>query len=165
MWNTNIIIYAFIGGTLPAILWLLFWLEEDKKKPEPKGRIIETFIAGMVCVLLVIPLEQVVKNTFSGSMNTSFFLWALIEELFKFGAVYLFALSKIDMDEPIDAMVYMITGALGFVALENALFIVNPLSQGNIVESIITGNLRFMGASLLHVVSSATIGLILTKKR
>ena len=52
----------------------------------------------------------------------------------------------------------MITAALGFVALENTLFIFGPLAGKDVVQSFITGNLRFMGASLLHVVSSGLIG-------
>ena len=66
-----------------------------------------------------------------------------------------------EMDEPIDSVIYMLTAALGFVALENAFFLISPLSQGNFIESIITGNLRFMGASLLHIISSTTIGIFI----
>ena len=63
------------------------------------------------------------------------------------------------MDEPIDPMIYLITTALGFAALENTLFLINSLSNGGFVESIITGNMRFIGATLLHTISSGTIGL------
>ena len=53
----------------------------------------------------------------------------------------------------------MITAALGFAALENTFFILGPLLDGNLFEGLITGNLRFIGASLLHTVSSAVIGV------
>ena len=55
----------------------------------------------------------------------------------------------------------MITIALGFSALENALFLLNPLADGSIIDSILTGNLRFLGAMLLHTLSSAAIGLMI----
>jgi RsiW-degrading membrane proteinase PrsW (M82 family) len=55
-------------------------------------------------------------------------------------------------------MVYCIVVALGFAAIENTLFILDPLSGGEIARGIVTGNMRFMGATLLHIVSSATIG-------
>jgi RsiW-degrading membrane proteinase PrsW (M82 family) len=61
-------------------------------------------------------------------------------------------------DEPIDAMIYFITVALGFAAFESALFILDPLSKGAVIQSIISGNFRFMGAELIHVASSAFIG-------
>ena len=65
------------------------------------------------------------------------------------------------MDEPIDAVIYMITAALGFSALENALFLFNLLDNGLFTQSIITGNSRFLGATLLHVATSAVIGVFI----
>jgi RsiW-degrading membrane proteinase PrsW (M82 family) len=87
------------------------------------------------------------------------FAWAAIEEVFKFGAAYLAALRWSVFDEPLDAVIYMVTAALGFAALENTLFILNPLESGNILQTIMTGNLRFIGATLLHTLSSATVGV------
>jgi RsiW-degrading membrane proteinase PrsW (M82 family) len=62
-------------------------------------------------------------------------------------------------DEPIDPVIYMVTTALGFSALENMFFLTNTLIQDGITISIITMNLRFTGATLLHVISSAAIGI------
>ena len=55
----------------------------------------------------------------------------------------------------------MITAALGFSAFENALFLFNPLVNGAIADSIITGSQRFVGASLLHVLCSAVMGIFM----
>jgi RsiW-degrading membrane proteinase PrsW (M82 family) len=52
----------------------------------------------------------------------------------------------------------MITIALGFSALENALFIWNPLIAGDYAGSFLTSNFRFLGATLLHVLASGTVG-------
>ena len=91
----------------------------------------------------------------------SFLLWAILEEVFKFFAAYLSALRSKDNNEPVDALVYMITAALGFAALENALFIWHPLVDDNIALAFDTGMLRFFGASLLHVLSSGAVGMFL----
>ena len=53
----------------------------------------------------------------------------------------------------------MITIALGFSAIENALFIFNPLQDGYYTNSILTGNFRFLGATLLHILASGTVGV------
>lgn len=90
-----------------------------------------------------------------------FFFLALIEEVMKFSAAYIVAFRSKAFDEPIDAVIYMVTAALGFSAIENALFLFNPLSSGNVLDTIITGNLRFVGASILHVMASAVVGLTL----
>jgi len=155
------VIYALLGGILPALVWLFFWLREDRRHPEPKGLIGKTFFFGMVAVILVLPFQKGVDSIFPGSIIPAIFLWAVFEELFKFAAGYFGGLHTVEDNEPIDPIIYMITAALGFVALENTLFILGPLIGQDVVGGIVTGNLRFIGASLLHVVSSGCIGTAL----
>ena len=163
---TPVLFIAFLGGVLPALLWLSFWLLEDRCEPEPKRYIFFCFVAGMVAVALVLPVEQFAQ-TFAlawGYAPTGplvLFLWALSEEVFKFGAAYIVALRSKVFDEPLDAVIYLVTAALGFSAAENMLFLLKPLSDGNVLQTIITGDLRFIGAMLLHTLASATIGLML----
>ncbi len=157
--NLGAVGYALLGGVLPALVWLLFWLREDKKHPEPKNLILKTFLLGMLSVALVLPFQKGVENLFPGITFTTLFLWALLEEVFKFGAGYFGGLHTNEDNEPIDPIIYLITASLGFVALENTLFILGPLLGNNAVETVITGNLRFIGASLLHVASSGFVGV------
>lgn len=161
MIDKSTIAYALLGGILPALLWLTFWLRQDKKRPEPKGRLAETFLAGMIAVPLVVPFQHIVYSYYPVLGFMPFLIWAIIEELFKFIAVYFTALRSKDDDEPLDPLVYMITGALGFAALENALFIYRPLIEDNIAIALATGGLRFVGASLLHVMASGAVGIFL----
>jgi RsiW-degrading membrane proteinase PrsW (M82 family) len=58
-------------------------------------------------------------------------------------------------------MIYLITAAVGFAALETALFLIEPLSKNEFFHTIITGNLRFVGTAPLHIISSAIIGISL----
>ena len=154
-----ILFIAALGGVLPALLWLTFWLMEDRCEPEPKRYLLLTFIAGGAVVFAALWIEQQTMRYFTGT--TLLFLWAVTEEVLKFGAAYLVALRLRIFDEPIDAVVYMVTVALGFSGFENMLFLLTPLQNGDILHTIITGDLRFIGASLLHVLSSATIGIAL----
>ena len=155
------IIYAFLGGVLPALVWLTFWLREDRKKPEPKNRLFFTFILGMLAVLFAVLFQKGVAMIIPGMGLLTIFLWALIEEFVKFIAGYFGGIHTADDNEPIDPIIYMITAALGFAAAENFLFILGPLIGDDIPRSIITGNLRFIGASLLHVVASGIVGVSL----
>jgi RsiW-degrading membrane proteinase PrsW (M82 family) len=148
---------AFLGGILPAFFWLWFWLREDRKHPEPRHLLVACFILGMLGVAVAIPLEKITENFIPFSLGV-FIVWALIEELLKYGAAYIGGMHTQAEDEPIDAMVYLLTAALGFAAAENMLFLLNPLIAGNVFVGLITGNIRFMGTSLLHVVSSSIIG-------
>src|SRR3989344_3493073 len=160
--NLDAIAYALLGGVLPALVWLLFWLREDRKHPEPRNLIRKTFLLGMLGVFLVLPFQKGVEMLFPSLMALSLFLWALLEEIFKFGAGYFGGLHSIEDNEPIDPMIYMITAALGFVAMENTLFIFGPLVNNDAAQSFITGNMRFIGASLLHVVTSGMVGASLS---
>ncbi len=153
----NQLFFSLLGGVIPAIVWLLFWLREDKRRPEPRGLLMFTFVCGMLTVPLVIPLQM--WTDFAGTSLTKFLLWATIEELLKLTVAYCAVLWRKEDNEPIDPLIYMMTVALGFAAVENTLFIMQPLLGNNVTEGLITGNIRFVGASLLHTVSSATIGI------
>ena len=154
---------AFLGGMLPAFVWLAFWLLEDRCEPEPKRLIFFTFLAGMASTVVALILEASVKSVLASPGETTVAIYAapVIEELVKFGAAYIVALRVSAFDEPLDAVVYMATAALGFSALENALFLVSPVVQQTAAQSIVIGDLRFMGASLLHLLTSTTVGLAL----
>ncbi len=58
-------------------------------------------------------------------------------------------------------MIYMITAALGFAAVENTLFLFGVLDAGNVISGITTGDLRFIGATLLHVTASGLVGFMI----
>jgi RsiW-degrading membrane proteinase PrsW (M82 family) len=149
---------ALLGGIVPSLLWLAFWLFEDRCEPEPKRYIFYTFVVGGLAVAPVLLLEQYAASVLVGPLLL--LAWAFTEELFKFGAAYLTSLRSYVFDEPLDAVVYMVTAALGFAAAENAMFLLGSLQQGAL-HGIITGDLRFVGATLLHTLSSATIGIAL----
>lgn len=150
--------YAFIGGLLPAIIWLYFLLKEDAQHAEPKAMIALTFVAGMLAVPLAIPIEQWVKVSFGDNHLTILALWALIEEFLKYAMALLFILWRPVVDEAPDYVIYLLTVALGFAAAENMLFLLTPLSQGDIASTIFLSDIRFMGSTLLHVFASAAIG-------
>ena len=148
---------ALLAGIIPALFWMWFWLREDKCKPEPKILIIASFIAGMLIVPLVLPLQEYAMQHFVGT--NLILAWVIIEEVLKYAAALMIVLWNKAVDEPIDTIIYMIIIALGFSALENALFIFNPLQHGQYLDSFMTGNFRFLGATLLHVLASGTVGV------
>ncbi len=153
------ILAAIAGGLFPALAWLWFWSREDSH-PEPKRLIALAFIAGMLTVMIVIPMQKFVAG-FILTQTALYTAWSVIEEVMKYAAARAAVLWRHEDDEPIDPIIYMIAVALGFAALENTLFLMSPLSGSTPLETIMTGNLRFVGATLLHVVSSAAVGLAL----
>ncbi len=155
--DSTLFAIAFLAGLIPALFWLWFWLREDTARPEPRALIASAFIAGMLIVALVLPLQKFAMERFTG--DNLIFVWVIIEEVLKYAAALIVVLWNKAVDEPIDAIIYMISIALGFAAFENALFIFNPLQDGDYVSSILTGNFRFLGSTLLHVLASGTVGV------
>lgn len=151
---------AAAGGILPALAWVWFWRREDSVHPEPRRLIALAFLAGMVAVGVVIPLEKSVAP-FIASQTLLFSVWSVMEELIKYLMARLTVLHRWEDDEPIDSVIYMVTVALGFAAAENTLFLLSPLAGDTVAQAILTGDLRFVGATLLHVLSSAVIGVAL----
>ena len=165
---STVVFIAILGGVLPALLWLAFWLMEDRCQPEPKRYLLLCFVAGAASVYVALQLQRFACSyLLSGASCPQqpplmiLFAWAAIEEVVKFAAAYLAALRLRIFDEPLDAVIYLVTAALGFSAFENVLFLLAPLQNGDVFVSIITGDLRFIGASLLHTLSSATVGIAL----
>ena len=167
------ILAAAAGGIMPALAWLWFWRREDSKHPEPRRFIALAFLAGMVTVALVIPIQKAVAPylsetsalafiaPFFAGTTAVFVIWSIIEEVMKFFAARVTVLNRRENDEPIDPVIYMVTVALGFAAAENILFLLSPLAGDTVMQTIMTGNLRFIGATLLPFLSSAVIGVAL----
>lgn len=152
--------YAFLGGLLPSFIWLYFLLKEDSRCPEPRTIIAIAFIAGMAAVPLAIPFEHYAKVLLGNDFSV-LTAWAIVEETLKYIMAAAFILWRPAVDEAPDYVIYMITVALGFAAAENMLFLIAPLSDGQIASSIFTGDIRFIGSTLLHVLASAAIGFML----
>lgn len=156
---------------LPPLLWLLFYLREDTH-PEPKRLILLTFLGGIGSAFLAIVAEVSVfgaegARTSLGTQShlqifLSFAVIGYIEEYAKYLPVKFLILKRADFNEPIDAMIYMMTSALGFAAIENALFIF-PLFHQNFFLGLELTTDRFLGANLLHALSSGIVGFFLAR--
>ncbi len=158
---------------LPPLLWLMFYLREDRH-PEPKLLLLLTFIGGMASVVIAIVGEcAFAQLAMQGSCREGidyigqnaivlFLAIAFIEEYAKYLVVKFLILRRADFDEPVDAMIYLITAALGFAAVENVLFIF-PLFHGNLFLGLEMTTNRFLGANLLHALSSAIVGFFLAR--
>jgi len=152
--------YAFLGGVLPVWLWLHFLLKEDSRCPEPRSMIVVAFVAGMLAVPASLPLETWFAAFLPAGLPI-IIAWSAVEETMKYLLAALLVLWRRAVNESVDLVIYMITVALGFAALENALFLLAPFAEGRILDGLVTNNLRFVGSTLLHVLASSMIGFAL----
>jgi protease PrsW len=158
----NAYILSFIIGFVPCLLWVWFWLKEDRDHVEPRRLILASFLVGAISVAFVIPTQAWIAPYLKGfGMIALFSGWSAIEELFKFLAAELTVLRHPKVTRALDPVILMIVVALGFAAVENFLFLLGPLKNGIGIESLVTANFRFIGATLVHIFSSAIIGIFI----
>ncbi|OGY56494.1 MAG: hypothetical protein A2119_00170 [Candidatus Colwellbacteria bacterium GWA2_46_10] len=146
---------SIILGLIAPFFWLGFFLMEDREHPEPKFMIFLIFIAGAFSALLSLSPEIYLTAEFpqTGLAHQSSLLvpFAFIEEFAKFTVVYLIIKYSKYFDEKVDAMIYMITAALGFAAIENIFNLFNVLEFHEVLQATVV---RGIGATLLHAVAS-----------
>ena len=131
--------------------------------------IIRIFIWGMLIAFPAILVENLaiegLRSISLPSLTTTFILYfigvAATEEILKFLVVYFRVIKRTNqLDEPVDAMIYMIVAALGFAAIEN-IFLLTPLFNSDFTSTLGIAFSRFVGATLLHALASAIIGYYL----
>jgi RsiW-degrading membrane proteinase PrsW (M82 family) len=111
----------------PGLIWLWFFYRQDRR-PEPSHLIGKTFLWGTIFVLPAAAVESLYGKLISQPPNlVVLFLISvlgvgLVEEAAKLGALWAGAGRRAEFDEPVDGIIYAITAALGFAALENMLY-------------------------------------------
>jgi len=157
---------VFLGFFLSSA-WLVFFLLEDKEKPEPKTAITKTFVLGIISALAAAGFEKLfplaapflkIAEYSAVSIGANSF----IEEFVKFLVVFVFISRSRYFDEPVDRMVYMITAALGFAVAENFFFLMNASTTEEIIGLSV---LRFIGATLMHALASGLLGYLWARKK
>jgi len=174
-------LYALFG-IIPSIVWLLFYLRKDSH-PESNKMVLKIFFYGMIAALPAILVEMgtlrvINETTFFDSFGRGaivflniFIAVALVEEFLKYLVVRGKVMGNLELDEPIDIMLYMIIAALGFAASENILVLFSLGPQFLFGETLSISVFRFLGATFLHALCSGALGYFLalsfleTKKR
>jgi RsiW-degrading membrane proteinase PrsW (M82 family) len=159
-----ILFAVIILGLSPGFAWLMFYLSEDTHS-EPKRLILFTFAAGIAFAFFTVAVEQLFNGTAAGLQIPEFSVISLlclaaIEELMKFAAAD-FAVGKSPLlQDPVDVMIYMVVAALGFATLENIGALTNAITSGTLAwgSALQTISFRFVGATLLHSLTSAVVG-------
>jgi len=159
---------CIVFGVLPSFIWLTYYLRKDVH-PESNRMILKIFFYGMLAAFPAILLEMGFSNglirfnvpPFLISILCAFIGVALVEEGLKYLIVKEKVLKHSEFDEPVDTMLYMIIAALGFAALENILIMFSLGPDFLFRDIFVTSSFRFLGATFLHTLCSATIGFFL----
>ena len=163
-----IFLIASILGIVPIAVWLMFFLWQDIKKPEPLRWLFILFGVGIIITPIVWYGEGLLMKFLGLDLNDDLSLFsliivytgiAIIEELAKLFSARLALKKDKYFDEAIDAMIYLIVLALGFGLVENILAAGQEINTGNLLLPVLQiMSLRFIGANLLHALCSGLIG-------
>lgn len=117
-------------ASAPVLIILTYFYYRDKYEKEPLRLLIEGLVAGGVIVLPVIYFEQMIQQFGTGMQShisqgayTAFLVAALVEETFKFFAVYVLIWKNPNFNEEFDGIVYSVFVSLGFALIENISYV------------------------------------------
>lgn len=153
---------SLLIGLLPGFTWLLFYLYEEGK-PEPVFTVLRVFLAGAVAAFAGLAVQLLIRGTVAGddvgvAGSGNAYVFAAVEEAAKFVAAFLAVRYSRALDDPTDAIFYPVVAALGFASVENISVAHVLVSGGSIGGAFEVVTLRFVGATLVHSVASATAG-------
>ena len=155
--------FGIILGLLPGFAWLTFYLREDCH-PEPRRIIALTFVNGAAFAFFALVAQVFLDDFFSANNIARLSVVALlafsaVEEFLKFFAAYAAVHKNPVFDEPIDAMIYAIVASLGFATVENIGVVVGSPGESLFLANIFhVVTFRFIGATLLHTLTSGIMG-------
>jgi RsiW-degrading membrane proteinase PrsW (M82 family) len=155
------LLYALLGGMVPTFLWLWFWWSEESDGDAKPFLLILSYLGGLLGIFIILPMKPFFE-ALTVSPQAIGIMYATLEEVVKIVIVALIAFHHKTINDASDYTIYLVTGALGFSALENTLYLIDPIvSKVDLGTIIITGNLRFFGATVLHTISTALAGIII----
>lgn len=118
---------------LPAIVLVIWIYRQDRVEKEPKGLLRKVFLWGALSVIPAVILEMLLEevllvfvdaDTLSYLALENFIGIALVEEYCKMKAAKKAAWRHPAFNYRFDAIVYCVTSALGFAAIENVFYCV-----------------------------------------
>ena len=121
--------YLLVLGFAPALFWLWYFYIKDRYAPEPRAWILRIFLLGMLSTIPIALVEGLLGALFPSDFVLAVVVAPVVEEIGKFLVVYWFVFRRPVFDEPIDGIVYAVTAALGFAALENFVYLVAAYSE------------------------------------
>lgn len=118
-------ILLLLIAAAPVFIILAYIYYRDKYEKEPIKLLLEGLLAGGVIVLPIIFFERIIQNYSAGFNHmgqaawTAFMVAALVEEAFKYFAVYVLIWKNPNFNEKFDGIVYAVFVSLGFALVEN----------------------------------------------
>lgn len=153
---------------VPALLWLAFFYQQDRREPEPKRVVMRVFLlGGLLASGAGLPLSQGLFRVDHWSQGHPWLrLAALIllvgasQEFLKYAAVRYTVFPTPEFNDRLDGIIYGVAAGLGYATALNLEFV---LSKQGVI--LFVGSLRVVDTALLHAALGAVSGYFLAGAR
>ncbi len=153
--------YLLVLGFAPALFWLWYFYVKDRYAPEPRVWILRIFLLGMLSTIPIALVEGLLGALFPSDFLLAVVVAPVVEEVGKFLVVYWSVFRRPVFDEPIDGIVYAVTAALGFAALENFVYLFAAYSETLVLPlelSLLRAVLSVPGHALMSAMWGYALG-------
>ncbi len=128
----SLLAVGLLLALIPAIIWLVFFYQQDRLEAEPKGYVLAVFaLGGLLAQAVGIPL---LEDVFEVGRWLPLSRWANIlgsilivgftQEFLKYAAVRYSIYPSVEFDERVDGIVYGTAAGLGYATMLNVHYIV-----------------------------------------
>lgn len=164
----SLLVVGIFIALVPALLWLAFFYQMDRKEPEPKRVVLRVFIFGAFVASGA--GIRIVNNLFHvgewGQGSPWLRLVSLIlivgftQEFFKYVAVRYTVFPTADFDNRVDGIIYGVAAGLGYATALNLEYV---LSTQGIIPFV--GSIRMVDTALAQASFAAITGYFLAGAR
>lgn len=162
----------FFLSLIPAILWIVYFYNQDKYEKEPFRLILWCFILGCLSVIPAIIVELILSRVIT--YHIAFSPWRLLvemlmvgltEEICKYGAVRVGVYKNKEFNEPMDGIVYCVTCAIGFAFVENIGYMMRSQLESGTWGAVSLGIMRALFSMFGHASFGVLMGYFLGKAK
>ena len=122
--------FAYFVATYSVAFFYLIWVyRSDKYEREPFQFVLFVFAWGVFSGILAAPLNEMIGPFFQASFGNAALVGPFTEEPLKaIGLFYFITREKIrnEFNTPLDGIVYGFAAGMGFFAMENFIYFLNP---------------------------------------
>ena len=164
-----LLLVGLLLALVPAVLWLLFFYQQDRLEPEPVANVARMFVVGLALAGAIgVPLTDEFfhiqdwlyagggVSTFLGSV----FVIGAVEALVIFATVRYFIFDSPEFDERTDGVIYGTAAGLGYATALNLAFI---LSNGG--SALGSGEVFVAEVALAHAAIGGLLGYFLGRAK
>ena len=164
----QLLLASVVLALIPALLWLLFFYQQDRLEPEPKGYVLAVFALGALLAQAIgIPL---LRDGFEARKWLPIEPWAnvlgsilivgFVQEFLKYAAVRYSVYPLVEFDERVDGVIYGTAAGLGYATMLNIQYV---LSSGGV--NLQAGVIRIVVTALAQASFAGLTGYFLGRAK